>query len=37
MAEESEIDLSEWEQASFKKTLSYSFGFLLVFYILMLS
>ena len=34
MAEESEIDLSEWEQASFKKTLSYSFGFLLVFYIL---
>lgn len=32
MSEETEIDLSEWEQASTKKMLSYSFGFLLVYF-----
>lgn len=32
MSEENEIDLSEWEQASTKKMLSYSFGYLLVFF-----
>ena len=32
MSDESDIDLSEWEQASFKKMLSFSFGYLLVFF-----
>ena len=32
MSEESEAGLKEWEQASFGKTLSYSFGFLLVYF-----
>jgi len=32
MSEETEIDLSEWEQASTKKMISYSFGFLLVYF-----
>ncbi len=32
MSEESEIDLSEWEQVSFKKLISFSFGYLLVFF-----
>ncbi len=32
MSEESEIELSEWEQASTKKMLSFSFGYLLVFF-----
>ena len=31
MNEESEFDISEWEQASTKKMLSFSFGYLLVF------
>jgi len=33
MSEEKEIDLSEWEQASTKKMIHYSFGFLLVFFV----
>ena len=32
MSEETEIDLSEWELASTKKMISYSFGFLLVYF-----
>lgn len=32
MSEEIEIDLSEWEQASTKKMIHYSFGFLLVYF-----
>ena len=32
MNEESEIDSSEWEQASTKKMMSYSFGYLLVYF-----
>lgn len=32
MSEESEFDTTEWEQASTKKMLSYSFGYLLVFF-----
>ncbi|MFX1446092.1 MAG: MFS transporter, partial [Promethearchaeota archaeon] len=32
MSQESETDLSEWEMASTKKMLSYSFGFLLVYF-----
>ncbi len=31
-SEESGADLKEWEMVSFKKTLSYSFGFILVFF-----
>ncbi len=32
MSEENETDFSEWEQASTKKMLSFSFGYLLVFF-----
>ncbi len=32
MTEESESDLSEWEQISLRKTFHYSFGYLLVFF-----
>ncbi|MFX1339726.1 MAG: MFS transporter [Promethearchaeota archaeon] len=32
MKEENEIDLSEWEQASTKKMIHYSFGFLLIYF-----
>ena len=34
MSEESEFDLSEWEQVSLRKTIHYSFGYLLVFFML---
>ena len=34
MSEESEIDSSEWEQISLRKTIHYSFGYLLVFFML---
>ncbi len=32
MSEESEFDISEWKQISLRKTLHYSFGYLLVFF-----
>ncbi len=32
MGEETELDLSEWEQTSLRKTFHYSFGYLLVFF-----